>query len=276
MSLEEFFQNPFVLSAFFTIALASLAAGVAGSYVVVKRISYMGGGISHTVLGGIGISIWLSRVHGMPYLTPLLGATVFATLSALLIGMIHLRNREREDTIISALWAVGMAIGILFISLTPGYVGELSNYLVGNLLWVTKNELLLLFLLDCVVLGVCMLEHKRFLALCVDETQAYLQGINVERLYLLLLIIIALTIVLLVQVVGIILAMVLLTIPPAIANMFSKKLSHIMFLSTLLCFLFGVCGLWLSYTLDWPVGSSISLSAGFSYFALFFLQKKNS
>lgn len=275
MSIHSFLQNPFVLSAFFTIALASLAAGVAGSYVVVKRISYMGGGISHTVLGGIGLSIWLSRVHGVPYLTPLIGATVFATLSAILIGMIHLRSREREDTIISALWAVGMACGILFISLTPGYVGELSNYLVGNLLWVTKDELFLLFLLDCIVLGVCMLEHKRFLAICVDETQAYLQGINVERLYLLLLIIIALTIVLLVQVVGIILAMVLLTIPPAIANMFSKNLAHIMLLSTLMCFLFGVIGLFLSYLLDWPVGSSISLAAGFSYFALFLLQRES-
>jgi zinc transport system permease protein len=270
----EFLQNPFVLSAFFAIVLASLAAGVTGSYVVVKRISYMGGGISHTVLGGIGISVYLSRVYALPFFSPLLGATLFAVFSALLIGKIHLRNREREDTIISALWAVGMAIGILFISITPGYVGELSNYLVGNLLWVTQEELTLLFFLDLIVLGICAWNHKRFLALCVDETQTYLQGVPVERLYLTLLVIIALTIVLLVQVVGIILAMVLLTIPPAIANMFSRKLSHIMILSALLCLLFGTAGLFLSYAFDWPVGSSISLTAGITYFVLFSSRKE--
>lgn len=266
-------DNPLILYAVLAGFAASILSGVVGSYVVVKRIVFIGGGISHSVLSGIGICLWLERVHGISWASPLLGALVAAIVSALIIGWIHLKYREREDSAISALWSIGMAVGVLFISQTPGFNVELTNFLVGNILWVTPQDLYFLCILDVAVLICVICLHKRFLAICFDEDQARLQGLHVNFLYMLLLVLIAITIVLLVEVVGVILVMTMLTIPSVIANMFTARLSLMMVLAVFLSGLFSFFGMATSYYLDWPAGATIALLAGVSYVTILFLKK---
>lgn len=262
---EALFSNPLLLAAVIAGLAASFVSGIIGSYVVVKRIVFISGSISHAVLSGIGFCLWLERAKGVTWATPLLGALVAAVASALLIGWIHLNYRQREDTVIAALWSIGMAIGILFISQTPGFNVELTNFLIGNILWVTPTDLKVLFGLDLAILLIIFCMHKRFLAICFDEEQAQLQGLPVNSLYLLLLVLTAVSIVLLIQVVGIILVMTMLTIPAAIANLFTTRLSHMMAIAIIISCLFCLFGMQAAYTLDWPGGATIALVAGVAY-----------
>src|SRR3990172_6540537 len=145
-SFANFFHalsnNPFLQLALLAGCAASIASGIIGTYVVVKRIVFIAGSIAHSVLGGMGLCLWLKRVHHVAWITPLEGALVAALISALLIGWIHLRFRQREDTVIAAIWSTGMAIGVIFIALTPGYNVELMNFLFGNILWVSRADLI--------------------------------------------------------------------------------------------------------------------------------------
>jgi zinc transport system permease protein len=244
---------------------ASIVSGIIGSYVVVKRIVFISGSISHAVLSGIGLSLWLERSKGIVWLSPMHGALVAAIFSALLLGWIRANYRQREDSVIAALWSVGMAIGVLFISQTPGFNVELTNFLIGNILWVTPEDLATLFIVDVAVLVVVFLLYNKFLAICFDEDQARIQGVSVDGLYLLLLILTSVSIVLLIQVVGVILVMTMLTIPSAIANTFTTRLSSMMIVAVVLSCLFCIIGMNLAYNLNWPGGATIALVAGVSY-----------
>lgn len=263
--LEALRTNPLLLSAVMAGFAASIVSGIIGSYVVVKRIVFISGSISHSVLAGIGLSLWLERSQGVSWVSPLYGALVAAVLSALIIGWIYLYYREREDTVIAALWSIGMAVGVLFIAQTPGSNVELANLLVGNILWVSPNDLMILFGLDIFVFAMVLCLHKRFLAICFDEEQSRLQGMQVNALYLLLLILTSVAIVLLIQVVGIILVMTMLTIPAAIANLFTVRLSRMMWIAVGLSMLFCFVGTGVAYHLDWPGGATIALVAGLAY-----------
>ena len=269
--LEALQTNPLLLSALIAGLAASIVSGIIGSYVVVKRIGFISGSISHAVLSGIGICLWLDRAQGYSWADPLYGALVAAIISALVIGWIHLYYRQREDSVIAAVWSIGMALGVLFISQTPGFNVELTNFLVGNILWVTPTDLVLLFSLDVAILGIVMVLHKRFLALCFDEEQAKLQGVAVNALYLLLLVLTAVSIVLLIQVVGILLVMAMLTIPAAIANLFTSRLSRIMMGAVALSCVLCLIGSGVAYHYDLPSGATIALLAGIAYvFSLIF------
>lgn len=265
----EFFSaladNPLLLAALFAGLGASIVSGIIGSYVVVKRIVFISGGISHSVLGGIGFCLWLERSFGFTSATPLVGAFGAAVISALLIGWIRLHYREREDSVIAALWSIGMSTGVVFISQTPGFNVELTNFLVGNILFVTPSDLYFLYALDLFVVALIFCLHKRFLIICFDEEQARLQGIAVNALYMLLLLLTAVTIVLLVEVVGIILVMTMLTIPAAIANLFTSRLSTMMLFAVGFSSLFCLTGTVASFYLDWPTGATITLIAGLIY-----------
>ncbi len=277
--MSSFFEalrsNPLLLAAFLAGIAASIVSGIIGSYVVVKRIVFIAGSISHAVISGIGFCIWLERAQGFSWVDPLFGALAAAILSALIIGWIHLNYRQREDSAISAIWSIGMAVGILFISQTPGFNVELTNFLIGNILWVSKTDLFILIGLDIgtVLLVLCL--HKKLLAICFDEEQASLQGLPVRTLYLLLLILIAISIVLLIQVVGIVLVMTMLTIPAAIANLLTIRLSHMMILAIIISSVFCFSGNIAAYYLDWPTGATIALIAGIGYvFSLSFFRHK--
>jgi len=273
--LEALRTNPLLLSALMAGLAASFVGGIIGAYVVVKRIVFISGSIAHSVLGGIGFCLWLERSQGVTWASPLLGALVSAIFSALLIGWMRLYYRQREDSVIAALWSIGMATGVLFISKTPGFNVELTNFLIGNILWVSETDLYVLFGLDVAVLFIVALLHKKFLAVCFDEEQARLQGISVNALYLLLLVLTAVSIVLLIQVVGIILVMTMLTIPAAIANLYTYKLSSVMALGVFLSSIFCLVGMMAAYHFDWPGGATIALVAGLSYVIALILPTKS-
>ena len=256
------------LYAFLTGILASVAFGVVGTYVVARRISYIAGAISHSVLGGIGVALYLQGAHGVKWATPMTGAVAAALLSALGIGAVSLWAREREDTVIGALWAIGMALGVVFIARTPGYQEELMSYLFGNILMVTRDDLWLLAGLDVLVIGTGLLCYNQLLAVCFDEEFARLRGIRVEFYYILLLCLTALTVVLLVSVVGIMMVIALLTLPVAVAGYFCRTLWQLMLVSALLSMVFTSSGLALSYAPDLPPGATTILLAGAVYLLL--------
>jgi zinc transport system permease protein len=243
----------------------SLASGVIGSYVVVKRIVSISGSIAHSILSGLGAALWLQRVYGLSWLHPIYGAFATGIISALIIGWVHLYYREREDAIIAMIWSVGMAVGVIFVSQIPGHNVELMNFLLGNVLWVSPSDLLVLGILDGVILITVCIFHKRFLALCFDEKQAELQGLQIGKLYLLLLSLIAVSVVLLIYVVGIILVLSMLALPASIASSFTYRLSRMMIIAVLLNIAFSLGGMAIAYRLDWPVGATIALFSGAIY-----------
>ncbi|MGE0198693.1 MAG: metal ABC transporter permease [Simkaniaceae bacterium] len=254
-------SQPFLRMALFASIGASVAGGVVGSYVVVKRIVFISGSISHSVLGGLGAALYLKRTYHIEWLQPIHGALVAAILSAWLIGTIRLYYKQREDTVIAALWAFGMALGVIFISLSPGYNVEMTNYLFGNILWASKADIYMLLGLDGIILVVTALMHRRFLALCFDENQAALQGQNVKLLYFVLLSLVAITVVLLIQVVGAILIIAILSLPAAIANTFTHRLSRMMWLAVIIGVIISILGIGFSYALNWPPGATIALTS---------------
>lgn len=271
--MTEFFralqQYEFIRYALAAGALCGIACGVVGTYVVTRRISYIAGGISHCILGGIGAAVCINKVYGVKAATPFSGAIVAALLSAIIIGLVVLRARQREDTVIGALWAIGMASGIIFISLTPGYSQDLMSYLFGNILMVSTKDLWIITGLDILVITICIIYYRPFMAICFDEEFARTRGLNVEFLFLLLLCITALTTVVLVSVVGVVLVIALLTLPAAIAVMFSRTLWKIMLIAALLCSAFTTGGIALSYGPDLPAGATIILLSAASYILVF-------
>lgn len=263
--LSDLTRYPFLQHALIAGVLASVACGIIGSYVVTKKISYIAGSIAHTVLGGLGAARYFQVVHHWDWFEPLYGAVLASLLAALAIGLVSMRARQREDTVIGALWAIGMAAGILFISQTPGYNEDLMSYLFGSILMVSAQDLWLIAGLDLLVVIVGALFYNQFLAICFDEEFARLRGVRVELFYLLLLCLTALTVVLLVTVVGIIMVIAIITLPAAVAGEFTKRLWHMMLLSALLTVLFTTTGLALSYGPNLPAGATIIMIAGAAY-----------
>ncbi len=275
MFITALFENPFLQMALWAGLLASISSGIIGTYVVVKRIAFIAGSISHSILGGMGLFLWIQRSYDLPWFHPMIGAFLAAIGSALLLGWIQLRYKQREDALIAALWSTGMAIGVIFISLTPGSNVELMNFLFGNILWVSSMDLLSLLALDLLVLTIVGFYYRRFLALCFDEEQAALQGVAVQRLYLLLLCLVAVSIVLLIQIIGTILVLALLTIPATLAGLFTARLRPMMLIACLLSGLFSLAGLGAAYELNWPPGATIALLAAVAYLGTLALKRKN-
>lgn len=257
-------KYPFLQHALLAGVLAGIACGVVGSYVVVRRITYIAGAIAHCVLAGLGVARYLQVARGWS-VTPMQGAVAAAVAAALIIGLVSLYVREREDTIIGAVWAIGMAVGILFIALTPGYHEDLMSYLFGNILLVGRGDLWAMAVLDVVVVVLGLGLYPQLEAVCFDEEFARLRGLKVELYVLILMVLIALTVVLLVSVVGIVLVIALLTLPAAIAGQFTATLRGMMALGTLLAISFTTAGLALSYTPDLPAGATTILVAGAVY-----------
>jgi zinc transport system permease protein len=257
-------QSPFLRYALLMGLLSSVSMGVVGSYVVTRRITYIAAAISHCVLGGIGAAVYFQSVHGWQWFDPLYGALAAAIASALLMGFVSLYAKQREDTVISAVWSVGMAAGLLFLSKANRFVDAMS-YLFGNILLVSPSDLWLVVALDVVVAAVGIGFYPKFLALCFDEEFAELRGVRPKAYYLLLLCLTALTIVLLMRIVGIVLVIALVALPPAVAGNFSRRLWQMMFWSVLFCALFVSAGIAVSFPLELPSGPVIILIAGVTY-----------
>ncbi len=268
--MNEFYlaisEYTFLQNAIIACLLASVGCGVIGSYVVVKKISFLTGGIAHSVLAGMGMAYFYN-------VSPIMGAMIAAIISSILIGWINLRWKENEDVLIAAFWSSGMAIGILFLSRTPGYNVDLMSYLFGNILLITDEDLWLMLLLDMSVLTIVLVYYKQFLVSVFDEEFARLRGINTEFFYILLLCLISITIVILIQLVGLILVIALLTLPAAIANQYVTSLYKMFFLSIVICVTISISGVAISYEPDFPTGSVIVLLACVSYFVSVFIKR---
>lgn len=258
--MTEMLQYEFVRNALAAAVLASVACGVIGSYVVVKRLVSISGGIAHAAFGGIGIGYFLG-------IDPLLGVLPFSVASAVGIWAVSRKGRLAEDTAVGIFWAMGMAVGVLFIGLTPGYAPDLFGYLFGSILTVPRSDLYLMLTLDALILSVVGLRYKELLALSFDEEFAKVSGVRVEAMYLMLLCLVAVTVVVLIRIVGIVLVIALLTIPAAIARQHTQSLRRMMALSTVLGAALTLGGLWLSCALNLPSGAAIILLAGLAFAA---------
>jgi len=262
----EVLQYEFIQNAIIAGLLASIACGIVGVYVVVNRIIFISGGIAHTSFGGIGLG-YLAGFN------PVLGALFFALTSALGIGYITRKTKLSEDTTIGIFWAMGMALGIIFIGLAPGYAPDLFSYLFGNILTVPASDLVIMLALDIAIIGIVVAFYKEFLAVSFDEEFSTVLGVRVGLLYLLLLCMIALTVVVLLRIVGMILIIALLTIPAAMARQFTYNMRKMMVLAISFSIIFTLGGLWLSYVMDLASGATIVLLGGSVLFVTFGLKK---
>jgi zinc transport system permease protein len=244
--------------------LASVSLGIVGSYVVTRRITYIAAAISHCVLGGIGVAKYLQVICKWQWCDPMYGALAAALLAAIVIGLVSLYARQREDTVISAVWAAGMAIGLVFLYKAEHYSGAMG-VLFGGIFLVGSRDVWTVLAMDGVVVALGLGFYPKLLALCFDEEYAELRGVRTKRLYMMLLCLTAVTVVLLVRVVGIVLVIALLTLPAAIAGHFARKLWQMMALAVICCMGVTAGGIAVSYPLDLPSGPVIILIAGAAY-----------
>jgi len=252
-------QYEFMRNALMASLLVSMACGIIGTYVVIKKIVFISGGISHATFGGIGLGYLLG-------VNPILTAIPFSILSAIGIGVIRKKMRVSEDTAIGVLWSVGMALGIIFIGLSPGYAPDLFSYLFGSILTVPRSDLWMMLALDLTIMLIVVLFYKEFLTISFDEEFSTVVGVPTERLYLLLLCLVALSVVVLIRVVGIILIIALLTIPAAISKQFTHNMKTMMVTSTIIAMILTVAGLFLSYALNLASGATIVIVLGTAFF----------
>jgi zinc transport system permease protein len=270
--VPDLLQYEFIRNALTAGLLTSIACGLIGSLVVVNRIVFISGGIAHSAFGGIGLGVYFG-------FSPLIGAGFFSIAAASLIGLITLRSKHRSDTIIGVLWAVGMAAGIVLIDLSPGYNVDLMSYLFGSILAVPGSDLLLMLILDIVIILTVIFFYKDLLAMSYDEEFAALRGIPVKLIYVLMLILVALTVVMTIRVVGLILVIALMTIPTYISEKFSSSLGKMMIWSFILASFFTFAGLAISYYLNITSGASIILVAALSFLvfqAVFYFKYSNN
>lgn len=257
-SLTTLFSYDFMRNALIAGILVSVACGVIGTLVVLNRIVFLSGGIAHAAYGGVGLAYYLG-------IDPVIGAVVFSLVAALGMGVVQRKTRQRADTLIGVMWAVGMAFGIIFINLSPGYKADLMSYLFGSILAVSHLDLWVMLAVAALVVLLAGLFYKDFLAISFDEIFARVRNLPVDALYLMMIAMIGLTVVVAMRVVGLIMIIALLTIPPAIANLFLKSMWKIMLIATGLSVFFTVTGLLLSYYFNFTSGATIILVAGVAY-----------
>ena len=259
-------QYEFMQHALMAGILVSLICGIMGTLVVVNRIVFISGGIAHAAYGGIGIAFYF----GWSYL---LGTVGFALGAAMIMAAVSVRSKHRADTIIGVFWALGMAVGVIFLDLAPGYNVDLMSYLFGSILAVPASDLWIMLGTGIVILGVVTVCYNDFLALSYDEEFARVRGVPVGILYFLLIGMLAVTVVLVIRVVGLILVIALLTIPPFIMEKYAKTLWRMMVGSSILGVVFTISGLWLAYTFDLTSGAAIIIVAGGAFFLMLLAEK---
>jgi zinc transport system permease protein len=245
----------------------SIPFGFIGSFVVVKKMSSIAGAISHSVLGGIGMAIYLETVLGITFIKPMGGAMIFALLSSGVLSLVLIYGKERLDTVIGAVWAVGMSLGLLFMARTPGYVDPMS-YLFGNILLIGKSQLITISIFSVLIFAFGIVFYSQFQAITFDSEFAETRGINTSLFQVIIMLLISVTVVLMVSLVGTVMVIAFLTLPPAMASLFSRRLSVMIGLSVLFSIILSVTGLFLSYILDLPTGSVTIILAGAVYIVL--------
>lgn len=260
--IKALFEYQFLQNALISGILASVVCGIIGVIVIEKKLVMMSGGIAHTSYGGVGLGYLLG-------FEPIIGAFLFSILAALGIGYAKRKGGERSDVIIGLFWSLGMALGILFIALMPWYPPDLSSYLFGSILSVTKTDLYLTAGLTVIVTAVIVIFYNDWKAYLFDEEFASIIGVRAVFLEYLLLILIAMTVVVLIRVVGIILVIALLTAPAATAGFLTANLKRRMVYAALLGVVFCVAGLWISYVMNIASGAAIVILSVLCYFLFY-------
>jgi zinc transport system permease protein len=246
----ELLQYTFFQHALIGSLLASIVCGMVGTYIVTRRLVFISGGLTHASFGGIGIGLYAG-------ISPLLSAAVFAVLSAFGVEWLSKRSEMREDSAIAVFWTLGMALGIIFTYLSPGFAPDLSSYLFGNILTIAVPDLLFLGIVALLTTLFFALYIRPIIAIAFDREFAASQGIRVRLFEYLLMMLIALSIVGCLRLVGIVLVISLLTIPQLTANLFTHSFTHIIWLSIGIGYLSCLGGFLLSYYLNVPSGASI-------------------
>jgi len=259
-------QYEFMRNALTAGLLASIICGIMGTLVVVNRIAFLSGGIAHAAYGGVGLSFFL----GWPYQ---IGTLAFSLAAAMVMAAVSLKAKNRADTIIGVIWALGMACGIILLDLSPGYNVDLMSYLFGSILAVPRADLWIMLIVGVLIAGFVAYFYKDLLAISYDEEFARIRGVPIRALYFALLGLLAVTIVMVIQVVGLILVIALLTIPPFMVEKYARSLFQMMVGSSLLGAVFTICGLWLSYAFNLTSGASIILVAGIAFFLFFLIDR---
>lgn len=254
----EALQYDFMQHALLAGVLVSIACGIIGTFVVLNRVVFISAGIAHAAYGGVGLGYFL-RIN------PVVSAMVFSVLAAIGMGVVQRKTRQRADTIIGAMWALGMALGIILVDRADGYKADLMGYLFGSILAVPRSDLWMMLVLDIVIVVLVTLFRKELVAMSFDESFAAVRNVPVNALYLTLVALIALTVVMLMKVVGLILVIALLTMPAAVSGMFVRDVGRMMVVAGLLGMLFTSVGLWLSFTYDLTSGAAIVLVAASCY-----------
>ncbi|MDW5299677.1 MAG: metal ABC transporter permease [Sedimentibacter sp.] len=268
--IKAIFEYNFLQNAVLASILASIVCGIIGVIIVEKKLVMMSGGIAHTAYGGVGFGYLMG-------FEPIIGAFIFSACAAVGIGYIKRKGGVQSDIIIGLFWSLGMALGIIFISLMPGYPPDLNSYLFGNILSVTKSDLYLMVVLTFIVVLVVILLYNDWKSYLFDEEFASIIGIKTVFLEYLLLILIAMTIVVLIRVAGIIMVLAMLTAPAASAGLFSSKFKNRMVYAIIFGIIFCMAGLWISYVLNIASGATIvilSVIFCFSLYIIHFVKEK--
>lgn len=251
--LAELFEYKFIVNSLLAGILASISCGIIGTYIVTRRMVFLSGGITHASFGGIGIGYYFG-------LNPVIAAAVFAVLSALGIEFLSKKSNVREDSVIGILWSLGMAIGIIFIFITPGYAPNLMTYLFGSILTVSTLDIIFMAVVSVVIILIFIFFYRTILFVAYDQEFAQTHKLPVTFINNLLISLVALTIVLNIKVVGIILVISLLTIPQSIANLFTNEFKNIIIISIVIGLIGALMGLLISYQVNIPSGASIIFS----------------
>lgn len=262
----EMLEYTFMRNAIYAGIFASVIFGIIGTYVVAKRIVFISGGIAHSSFGGVGLAFYMGW-------NPLIGASIFALLSALGVGIAGEKKLQREDTAIGIVWAVGMALGAFFMYITPGYLPSPASFLFGNLLMIKMMDIYLLIGLTAVIIVSVSLMYHKLQAVCFDEEFAEVVGVPTLPVYLFLLVLVAFSIVLLIKFVGIILVIAMLAIPSSISSELTHDMRKIMLSSTFFSLFFVLSGLVISYNFNFPAGPTIVILAGVVFISVMVLTR---
>lgn len=264
--IEALFKYSFIQNAFIASILVSIVCGIIGTIIVEKKLVMMSGGIAHTSFGGIGLGYFLS-------IEPIIGALIFSIAASLGIAHINRSTKTNSDALVGMFWAIGMAMGILFIGLTPGYPPDMTSYLFGDILTVSKLSIRMMIFVTIIITAIIGTFFNYWKSYLFDDEFSQVLGIPTLFLENLIFVLIALAVVMLIKVVGIILVIALLTIPPAIAKLLTYDLKRIMILSICLGVLFCISGLYISYRFNIPSGATIIIVAGLTFFIIALSQR---
>jgi zinc transport system permease protein len=261
----DFLQYEFIQRALVTAVLVSIVCGVVGSYVVIKRIVSLSGAISHAAFGGVGLGYFLT-------VNPVLAAIPFSIASAMIIGGVEKKVKISADTAMGILWSVGMALGVIFINLTPGYAPDLFSYLFGDILTVSNSDLIIMLILDLIIITTVYLFRREFLSVSFDEEFSTVVGLPSLPIYMLLLALVALSVVVLMKVVGIILLIALFTIPAAISKQYTHNLTRLMILATTISIILSALGIIISYIFNLASGATIVMVLAAAFLISYYLK----